>query len=88
VVLGLNNLKRNKMKQTAIQWLMEELESYGDRQHCKLEWEDLESLIQQALEKEKNQIIDAANIPFKDRGYDATKFSNIGEQYYSKTYVM
>jgi len=43
------------MKQTAVEWLGKELESYGDPQFCKIEWEQLDSLIQQAKEMEKEQ---------------------------------
>jgi hypothetical protein len=46
------------MKQTAVEWLGKELESYGDPQFCKIEWEQLDSLIQQAKEMEREQIID------------------------------
>ena len=46
------------MKQTAVEWLGKELESYGDPQFCKIEWEQLDSLIKQAKEMEKEQIID------------------------------
>ena len=47
------------MKQTAVEWLGKELESYGDPQFCKIEWEQLDSLIQQTKEMEKEQIKDA-----------------------------
>ena len=46
------------MKQTAVEWLKKELESYGDPQFCKIEWEQLDLLIQQSKEMEKEQIID------------------------------
>jgi hypothetical protein len=45
----------NNKKQTAVEWLGKELESYGDPQFCKIEWEQLDSLIQQAKEMEKQQ---------------------------------
>lgn len=45
----------NKTKQTAVDWLGKELESYGDPQFCKIEWEQLDSLIQQAKAMEKEQ---------------------------------
>jgi hypothetical protein len=45
------------MKQTAVEWLGKELESYGDPQFCAIEWEQLDLLIQQAKEMEKEQII-------------------------------
>ena len=44
------------MKQTAVEWLGKELESYGDPQFCEIEWEQLDSLIQQAKEMEKEQL--------------------------------
>jgi hypothetical protein len=43
------------MKQTAVEWLGKELESYGDPQFCTIEWEQLDSLIEPAKEMEKNQ---------------------------------
>jgi hypothetical protein len=46
------------MKQTGVEWLGKELESYGDPGYCKIEWETLDLLIQQAKEIEKQQIVD------------------------------
>lgn len=43
------------MKQTAVEWLGKELESYGDPEFCKIEWEQLDSLIEQAKEWENEQ---------------------------------
>ena len=40
------------MKQTAIEWLKKELETYGDPGYCKIEWETLDELIEQAKELE------------------------------------
>jgi len=36
------------IKQTAVEWLCKELESYGDPQFCEIEWKQLDSLIEQA----------------------------------------
>jgi hypothetical protein len=44
------------MKQTAVEWLGKELESYGDPQFCEIEWEQLDLLIQQAKEMEKETL--------------------------------
>ena len=44
------------MNQTAVEWLGKELESYGDPQFCKIEWEQLDSLFEQAKEMEKEQM--------------------------------
>ncbi len=43
-------------KQTAVEWLIKELESYGNPQFCKIEWETLDLLIQQAKAMEKEQM--------------------------------
>ena len=69
------------MKQTAVEWLGKELESYGDPEYCKLEWETLDSLIQQAKEMEKKQIINAY---YYDPNCDEIK--DDGEQYYNETF--
>ena len=44
------------MEQTAVEWLVKELESYGDPQICKITWEDLDSLVEQAKAMEKEQM--------------------------------
>ena len=43
------------MKQTAVEWLKQQLETYGDPQYCELEWETLDDLVKQAKEMEKEQ---------------------------------
>ena len=71
-------------KQTAVEWLVENLSNLKPEDMTSIF--DVRLIIQQALAMEREQILAAANLPIRDRGYDATKFSNIGEQYYSKTY--
>ena len=71
------------MATTAVEWLGKELESYGDPQFCEIEWEQLDSLIKQAKEMEKQQIMKAV--------YDSmgTNFdANMGraELYYNETF--
>ena len=66
------------MKQTSVEWFAEIVSIMGYVST---------DILEQAKEMHKQEIIDAANLPIKDRWYDATKFSNVGEQYYSKTYV-
>jgi len=45
-------------KQTAVKWLAKELESYGDPQVCEITWKDLDSLVEQAKQMEKEQKIE------------------------------
>jgi hypothetical protein len=72
------HLKRNKKyMKTAVEWLVKELESYGDPGYCKLEWETLDLLVQQAKEMEKDQIMGAyqADVPMCSDG-DAEEYYN------------
>ena len=62
------------MKQTAVEWLMEQL-----TKNYPLTKESAESIIEQAKAMEKQQIIDAYE-------YTAVGTSNYGEQYYKQTY--
>jgi hypothetical protein len=76
-------VKKNSMeKQTAVEWLGKELESYGDPQFCKIEWEKLDSLIQQAKEMEKEQIMQAFEAAEKYCGKDFLH----GDLYYNETF--
>ena len=70
------------MKQTSVEWLGKELESYGDPQFCKIEWEQLDSLINQAQEMEKEQIIALAAELYEDMfGIDGKEYAI---DYYNK----
>ena len=62
------------MKQTAVEWLMEQL-----TKNYPLTKESAESIIDQAKAMEKKQIVDAYE-------YTAVRTSNYGEQYYNETY--
>ena len=70
------------MKQTAVEWLGKELESYGDPQFCKIEWEELDSLIQQAKEIEKKKIFE-----FFQAGQDSMEEGGKSfDQYFEQTF--
>jgi hypothetical protein len=71
------------MKQTAVEWLVKELESYGNTQFCKIEWEQLDLLIEQAKAMEKEQIKNA----YYTGGDDVEdNRDREAEQYYNETY--
>ncbi len=46
-------------KQTSVEWLKLQLETYGDPQYCELTWKELDELCEQAKAMEREQIIDA-----------------------------
>jgi hypothetical protein len=68
-------------KQTAVEWLEEKLIEAG------LQFTKGEAVeIEQAKAMEKQQIIDAVNLPREKRWYNALLYNNSGEQYYNETY--
>jgi hypothetical protein len=74
-------------KVTTAEWLGKELESYGDPQFCKIKWEELDSLIHQAKEMEKQQIIDAWENGQDNIDSDGCHIDmNGAQQYYNETY--
>jgi uncharacterized membrane protein YcaP (DUF421 family) len=74
------------MKQTAVEWLLEQLK---DVKYNTLEKNGysiaLEKIHKQAKEMEKQQIIDACNLQRNDYKGMPT-YNKSGEQYYNETY--
>ncbi len=64
-------------KQTSIEWFVSELLNGKPL---------MPSLIEQAKEMHKQEIVDAINLPREKRWYNALLYNNSGEQYYNKTY--
>lgn len=73
---------RMEKKQTSVELLAKELESCGDSQFCEIEWKELDSLIEQAKELEKQQIIDAFLEGCSDNNNDGFEYYN--EQFKSE----
>jgi phage terminase Nu1 subunit (DNA packaging protein) len=69
------------MKQTAVEWLLEQLKET----HTQRKWEEI---IEQALDMEKQQIIDACNqTEFEDiDGMGIHEAITKGEQYYKESF--
>jgi hypothetical protein len=83
VILG-NYQKIKNMsdkKQTALQWLLEQIECFGNKHDLQMSWATLHELFEQALEMEREQIVDAY---YYDPNCDEIK--DDGEQYYNDTY--
>jgi len=75
-------------KQTALDWLKQQLESYGDPQCCKVTWEDFDILIEQALQMERKQIVEVWNDGNYNYFYNRVgrKEFEDGNEYYNETY--
>ena len=54
-----NMIKSKTNNMSVLDWLKEQLESYGDPFKCEIEWTD--ELIEQAKEKELNEQTDMSN---------------------------
>ena len=77
----MNNLKINKMKITAVEWLTIQLERYYGHADIKNTTAFL-----RAMEMEKQQIIDAFNMGMEEFANDTTIQVYQGEQYYNETF--
>lgn len=76
-MIGLNNLKRNSMEKTAVEWLIEKLDNNLDIKHS---WRT-KQYIDQAKEMEKQQIIKAFH-KCSQKFFDDEE----AEQYYNETF--
>jgi len=47
------------MKHTAVEWLKEQIECFGNKHELQMSWATLDELLEQAKEMEKEQIIEA-----------------------------
>ena len=70
-------------KQTAVEWLIEQLECFGNKHELQLSWATVDDLVEQAKEMEKGQIIKAVDSNFS---YDNNGYPTLGEQYYNEIY--
>jgi len=68
-------------KHTAIDWLKEQLETYGNQSYCVVEWSMLDKLTVQAKEMDKQQKIEAYNQGEFNQGCNGS-----AEDYYRETY--
>ena len=71
------------MKQTAVEWLQEQLECFGNKHELQMSWATVDELLKQAKEMEKQQIIEAANILLY---HGPGPGNTAAEQYYNETF--
>jgi len=64
------------MKKTAVEWLKEQIECFGNKHELQMSWATLDELLEQAKEMEKEQIVNAFN-----NGENKS-----AELYYNETY--
>ena len=76
-------------KQTATEWLVDQLECFGNKHELQMSWATVDELVDQAKEMEKDQIIEAF-FQGVDRESDGHGAMYLGrkdaEQYYNETF--
>lgn len=72
------------MKQTAVEWLAEQIECFGNKHQLQMSWATLDELFDQAKEMEKEQILQSLN---DGKAMALGNLENKSlEQYYEQTY--
>lgn len=71
-------LNQNKMKQTAVEWLEEQMKTWGDKPRWMRD-----NIVEQAKAMEKEQII---RTHLMARCYDSPNSYNEAEEYYNETF--
>jgi hypothetical protein len=68
VILGNYQKKENMSdkKQTAVEWLKEQIECFGNKHELQMSWVTLDELLEQALQMETEQLIEAHNYGYFD----------------------
>ena len=72
------------MKQTAVEWLKDQLECFGNKHELTISWTTVDDLVEQAKEMEKEQIVKANR-----DGVDMVVYKKVfilGEQYYNENF--
>jgi len=70
-------------KQTAVEWLADQIECFGNKHELQMSWTTLDELFEQAKEMEKEQITDAYWVSYKEGQYSGDKTA---DEYYNQTF--
>lgn len=78
-------------QQTALEWLKEQLEEFGDTAHLSLTWQTLDELFYEAKDMEKEQVVKVYNDGYTDGQSDQNSSRDIseygnGKLYYNETF--
>lgn len=78
-------------KQTAVEWLKDQIECFGNKHELQMSWATLDELFDQAKQMEKEQIVDATvQVMMKQLNICSEsgiiQLVNNAEHYYNETY--
>jgi len=70
-------------KQTAVEWLKDQIECFGNKHELQMSWATLDELLEQAKQMEKEQIKEGYIMALLDGD---VKIRRDAEDYYNETY--
>ena len=70
-------------KQTAVEWLADQLECFGNKHELQMSWDTVDELLNQAKEMEKEQIMKAV---YDNMGTNFDPNMGRAELYYNENY--
>jgi hypothetical protein len=73
-------------KQTAVEWLKNQIECFGNKHELQMSWATLDELLEQAKEMHKQEIIDACLSNKTNHPVIKEIFEIQAEQYYKENY--
>jgi hypothetical protein len=78
----------NNKKQTAVEWLADQLECFGNKHELQMSWTTLDELFEQAKEMDKQQKIEDYRSGRTDQQSDKTSksYNRRAADYYKETY--
>ena len=75
------------MKKTAVEWLQEQLECFGNKHELQVSWATVDELVEQAKAMHKEEIVEAYREGRTDQQSASDSFYNRNaESYYNETF--
>jgi hypothetical protein len=71
---------------TAVEWLKDVIESFGNKHELHISWDTMDEIIEQAKAMEKDQIVDAFGVGCHHESKRLVGYQDTAEQYYNETY--
>ena len=75
-----------KQKQTAVEWLVDQLECFGNKHELTVSWTTVDELVEQAKAMHKEEIINSFGVGCHLESKRLVGYHDIAEQYYNETF--
>ena len=75
-----------EQKQTAIEWLVDQLECFGNKHELTVSWTTVDELVEQAKAIHKEEIINSFGVGCHLESKRLVGYHDIAEQYYNETF--